>query len=52
MFIFYEEWRTQADIDAHLSQTYTQAFVALFSSSERATALVRCDGAVGAVVGM
>ena len=28
VFIFYEEWRTQADIDAHLAKPYTQAFLA------------------------
>ena len=27
VFIFYEEWRTQADIDAHLAQPYTQALL-------------------------
>ena len=27
-FIFYEEWRTKADIDAHLAQPYTRAFLA------------------------
>jgi quinol monooxygenase YgiN len=28
VFIFYEEWRTQADIDAHLAQPYTQTLLA------------------------
>ena len=28
VFIFYEEWRMQADIDAHLAQPYTQALLA------------------------
>ena len=28
VFIFYEEWRTKADIDAHLAQPYTQALLA------------------------
>jgi len=28
VFIFYEEWRTQADLDAHLAQPYTQALLA------------------------
>ena len=28
VFIFYEEWRAQADIDAHLAQPYTQGLLA------------------------
>jgi quinol monooxygenase YgiN len=28
VFVFYEEWRAQADIDAHLAKPYTQALLA------------------------